>query len=155
MRLALVVAVALLVAGGALAETGSRFERHVERLVATPTPLGPVLLAGDEAAWRVDVPAQAVVLVEASGERTEPFLLRATREGAAQSSLALPTTHAGFLLGTPGAWIVSVDPLAGVAVDIHVLFEGYVADAPGAPAGFTLTDAERSPLCVVPGACLP
>lgn len=149
-----VLAIALLVSVPALAETGTSFERHVERLVATPTPLGPLLLAGDSASWRVEVPAEAVVVVEAAGELPAPFLLRAAREGAAQDALALPATHAGFLLSTPGAWVVTIDPLAGVAVDIRVTFRGHVADDGGAPAAFTLTDIEDARACIVPGVCL-
>lgn len=149
-----ILAIALLVSVPALAETGTAFERHVERLVATPTPLGPLLLAADSASWRVEVPASAVVVVEAQGDAAAPFLLRASREGAAQDALALPTTHAAFLLSAPGAWVVTVDPLAGVAVDIRVTFRGHVADVGGAPAAFTLTDVDDERRCVVPGVCL-
>jgi len=142
-------AFALLLCAPALA-----FERHVERLVATPTPVGPLLLARDDAGWRVEIPPETIVFVDARGDPTTPFLLRATREGATQSSLALPTTRAGFVLATPGAWIVNVDPLVGVAVDIEVHLRGYVTDEGGAPATFTLTDAPTRTDCIVPGVCL-
>lgn len=149
-----VLAIALLVSVPALAQTGTSFERHVERLVASPTPLGPLLVASDSAAWRVDVPAEAIVVVVAEGDPATPFLLRAAREGAAQDALALPTTHAGFVLSQPGAWRVTVDPLAGVAVDIRVSFRGHVADDGGAPAAFTLTDVDDARGCIVPGVCV-
>lgn len=154
MRRWCVVVIALVACAPALAESGTHFERHVERLVATPSPVGPVILLADDASWRLDVPTEAIVIVEAEGDAASPFLLRAAREGAAQDALTLPTSHAAFLLSTPGAWIVTVDPLAGVAVDIRVTFRGQVADDGGAPAAFTLTDVEDRRTCVVPGVCL-
>lgn len=136
-------------------ETGSAFERSIERLVATPTPVGPLLLGSDQSTWRVDVPLGAIVTVEANGTPTAPFYLRARTMGAAESSFALPTSHAGFFLAGPESWQVSVDPVAGVAVDITIRFRGHVGDATGAPALFTLTPITIERGCLFPSVCLP
>lgn len=141
-----------LVAQGA---TGAFFDRHLERLVASPTPVGAVRVASDEGSWRVDVPVHAIVAIEARSDPSTPFALRAGPYGAGQSAFVLPTTHAGFILSEPGAWRVSVDPLAGVSIDIRVTFRGHVSDVNGAPAAFTLTDLGIAPGCVVPEVCLP
>lgn len=151
------LAVALLLSAPAVAAPmqGAFFERHVERMVARPTPIGPVILYSDETSWKVSVPENATVLVEAKGDRTEPFVLRAGLDGAAEDSLILPTTHAGFALSTPGDWRVRVDPLAGVAVDIVVTFRGHVSREDGVPASFTLDEATPRPYCVLGSVCLP
>lgn len=157
-RAALALIVLVLVSMPAVAEpiSASYVERHVERLVARPSPVGPVRIASDEASWRVSVPSHAVVLVEAQGAADEPFVLRAGPAGSgSMDALVLPTTHAGFLLSTPGDWRVRVDPVAGVAVDILVTFEGRVADVDGARTAFTLDEEATSPLCVVAEVCLP
>lgn len=153
--IALAVAMLLSMPAAAVPAEGAFFERHVERLVARPTPIGPITLYSDEASWSVRVPEHAVVLVEAIGNRTEPFVLRVGMEGAAEDSLILPTTHAGFALHTPGDWRVRVDPLAGVAVDIVVRFRGHVSDDAGAPAVFTLDEAQPRLYCVLGSVCLP
>lgn len=151
------VALALLAAAPlhALAETGTAFERRIERLVATPTPIGPLLLFSDRAAWRVDVPPSAVVLVEARGSDSAPFSFRAERLDEAGSAIAYPTTHAGFLLSESGAWRVAVDPLVGVKVDIRISFRGMTGGTSGGPAAFTLTDLEVDDGCLFRGVCLP
>lgn len=150
------LALALMLSAPAVAApvTSTFVERHVERLVARPTPIGPLTLGSDEASWRVSVPQHAIVVVEAVGNKTEPFILRAGRVGAAEDAMILPTTHAGFVLSTPGDWRVRVDPLAGVAVDIVVTFRGHVADGDGGPASFTLDDEPANPLCLFGSVCL-
>lgn len=140
----------------ALAETGTSFERRIERLVASPTPAGPLLLMSDRASWRVDVPPSAVVVVEARGSDSAPFSFRAERVDAPSGSMvAYPTTHAGFLLSEPGAWRVSVDPLVGVKVDVRISFRGMTGGTGGGPASFTLTDLEVDKGCLFRGVCLP
>lgn len=134
---------------GVHAASGTAFDRHIERLVASPTPVGPLLLASDRAAWLVEVPGSAIVSVEAEGTTSAPFLFRAERVGERGSSFVLPTTHAGFLLSEAGAWRVSVDPLAGVQVDITVKFRSQTG------ASFTLTDLELDRGCLFPAVCLP
>jgi hypothetical protein len=155
---ALVALMVLLVATAplaALAESGTFFERRIERLVASPTPIGPLLLGSDRAAWRVDVPESAVVLIEARGTGGAPFLFRAERMDEPGSSVLFPTTHAGFLLSEPGAWRVAIDPLAGVRVDIRITFRGMTGGTGGGPASFTLTDLQLDRGCLFAGVCLP
>ena len=146
----LVVVLLLAVASApALAETGTAFDRHIERMFALPTPVGPFLLMSDRAAWRVDVPTSAIVSVEAEGSASAPFIFRVERLDEAGSSLVVPTTHAGYVMSEPGAWRVSVDPVAGVEVDITIRFRS----ANG--ASFTLTDLELDRGCLFPAVCLP
>lgn len=152
--IALALAVMMSAPAVAAPVTATFVERHVERVVARPTPIGPITLGSDEASWRVSVPTHAIVVVEAIGNRTEPFVMRAARVGAAEDAMILPTTHAAFVLSTPGDWRVRVDPLAGIAVDIVVTFRGHVADGAGAPTSFTLTDEPADPLCIVGSVCL-
>lgn len=153
-RMALVAIIVLALSAPLVgADVGPVFTRHVERLVATPTPLGPALLLSDAAAWRVDVPSEGVVVVEAHGSTSAPFYLRANRS---LSNVALPLSHQSILLHEPGAWRVEVDPAAGVVVDITVTFRGHVGrDGTGKPLAFTLTDLESGDGCVVVGVCLP
>lgn len=153
-RVALVVLIVLALSAPAVAsEVGTVFERRIERLVATPTPLGPALLLSDAAAWRIDVPASGVVLVEAHGSDTAPFYLRANRS---LSQVVLPASDQAILLHQPGAWRVEVDPALGAAVDIRVTFRGFVgAEGQGTPLAFRITDLETGDGCVVPGVCLP
>ena len=152
LALALLAAPALVADGPS--ETGVRFDKRIERLVATPTPFGPLLALGDAAVWRVDVPSSAVVLVEAWGNDTAPFHFRFERTGSAPSTFFVPTTHAGAIL-TSGSWRVTVDPAAGVAVDIHVSFRGQAGGAGGGATPFTLTQIANDNPCLFPSVCLP
>lgn len=149
-----VALIALLALPALTAETTTHAERRVERLVATPTPLGPLRALGDEHAWRVDVPPEAVVLVEARSGANAPFTLRAHPLGTAEPAWEPPAVAAARLLG-PGSWRVAVDPAAGAAVRIDVAFRGHLVDVGGAPASFAIHALEADQGCVVPGACLP
>lgn len=148
----LVVAILLAAGAPAMAATGVAFERHVERLVATPTPIGPVLVLSDRASWDVTLDAATILWVEAQAPDHSPFYLT-TDCGA--TFVTLPSSHDGRLCGKPGTWRVSVDPAGGAAVDITVRFRGHVGDLTGAPSPFTLTDVAADRGCVVLGACLP
>lgn len=147
--------VSLLVATSVLAAAGTHETRTLQRLVATPTPLGPATLLSDQAVWRVDVAEGTVVLVDASAGPNSPFYLRAHPLTSPEPTVGLPAFRQSFLLSPPGPWRVVVDPAAGAAVEITVTFRGSVSDVDGAPAAFTLTDLERGHGCVVPGVCLP
>lgn len=157
-RVFVLLALALLAAPSLLAdeagETGSRFDKKVERLVAMPTPIGPLLVLGDAAVWRVDIPASAVVLVEAWSEETSPFYYRYERMGSAPSTFFVPSTHAGSIL-PPGAWRVTIDPAGGVAVDINVRFLGQTGGVGGGPNEFTLTTIANDNPCLLATVCLP
>ena len=134
--------------------TATMQDRVVARSLATPAPLGPILLLADDARWRVDVPAEAVVQVTARGAAGSLFLLGRHAAGAAPADPEIPTSY-GVLLLPPGSWIVRVDPFAGAPFRADVRFEGFVVDVGGAPAAFTLTDLRNDRACVLPGACLP
>lgn len=157
-RITLLLVAAALTAPTLLAdeasESGAHFEKRVQRLFASPTPIGPILIANDAVVWRVDVPVSAVVLVQAQGSDTAPFHFRFERMGAAPSSLFVPTTHAGALLGGPGAWRVTIDPAAGVLVDVKVRFVGQAGGPGGAPHAFTLTRIDNDNPCLLPTVCL-
>lgn len=128
----------------------------VQRLVGTPTPLGPATLLSDQAAWRLDAPSGAVVLVDAASGPNSPFYLRVHRIGEPEPTVSYPATQQSFLIPAGGAWRVAIDPAAGAAVEITVSFRGAYTDIDrGAAAAFTLTELEKGRGCVVPGVCLP
>lgn len=127
-------------------ETGDRFERRIERLVASPTPAGPLLLLSDAASWRVDVPNGALVHVEAEGSRTAPFYLRVDRMDAPPSTFPVPSSHSGYIVSA-GSWRVMVDPAAGANVDITLRMSS--------AAPFTLTPIAHDRACLVASVCLP
>ncbi|HUR69868.1 MAG TPA: hypothetical protein VM370_11540 [Candidatus Thermoplasmatota archaeon] len=135
----------------AVAQVGSAFDVHVERLIASPTPAGPLILLNDEASWVITIPEPTEVLVEAQSAADEPFYL--TTDCRA-SVIVLPTSHDAVLCH-PGVRRLQVDPAAGVDVDIIVRFRGHVVDLPGASSEFELVDRPASASCVVPGVCLP
>lgn len=149
-----VVLVAVLAAPVAAAPA-SVYERHVEGVVGSPTPLGATRLLSDEARFLLDVPKDVTVFVDAVGTPTAPFYLRFHREGAGAPDLQAPSSRASLLLPGPARWVVAVDPAVGVDVDVRLRFEGHVVDVGGAAAAFVLEDAGRDRACVVPGVCLP
>lgn len=155
MRGSLLIILLLGLAAPAWAGDASQFHHRVERLVASPTPAGPLTLLEDHAAWRADVPPGIVVLVEARSDGGALFALRCAPL-AAPDALVLPAaTRQACLLGSAGAWRVHVDPDAGAAVSVDVTFRGAFGDVGQAPAAFSLTLLRDGPACVVPGACLP
>lgn len=125
------------------------FVRHVERTLASPTPLGPLTLADDTAAWRAEIPAGVVVCVHAEAATPTPFWLRA-QGGDVVLASPTPALQQGFLL-PPGAWTVTLDPAAGAKVSIDVTFEGHYVDCVSGAARFSLQDLP-SPCAE---ACLP
>lgn len=152
--LTLVLLAALL--APALADTsGTTHTRTVERLVATPTPLGPVTVLDDGHVWEVDVPAGAQVFVKAKGAPGSLFYLRWHGPVSPYPPpLAAPAAEDGATL-PPGVWRVTVDPAGGAAVTVAVTFAGHHGDLGGPPASFTVRDVSGGNPCVVPGACLP
>jgi len=157
---AFVLLALVLLAAPAMAEgasgTGTRFVERIERVVASPTPVRQFLLLSDAHVWRVDVPASGVVTVYAEGRESAPFWLRAERLDAGPSTALLPATRAGLILPAEGAWRVTLDPAAGVAVDISITFRGSAGGTgTGAPLPFTLTPLERGDACLFPSVCLP
>lgn len=136
------------------AEVGTAFERHVERLLGTPTPIGPVLFLSDRATWEMELDAATVVWIEADAPGSSPFYLTTSCNSLA---VLLPSTHEGRLCSKPGVWRIDVDPAGGAAVDITVRFRGHVGDLRGAPSAFRLTNAsaDDDARCIVPGVCLP
>lgn len=151
------ILLALLVALPALAAPQpSSQTRTVDRLVAYPTPVGPVTLLDDGHAWEVGVPLGAQVFVHALGAPGSLFYLRSQGPGSpAMPPVAAPTQEDGATLG-PGTWRVTVDPAGGAAIHVEVTFTGAYGDLDGgAPAPFTLRDLKGGSPCVAPGACLP
>lgn len=147
--------VTLLVLASAGAETATRQTRVVERLVGTPSPLGPVLVLSDQTSWRVDNAGDTVVLIDAKADPPALFYLRVHRLDEPEPVVAYPGAHLSHLISAPGSWRVVVDPAGGAAVKVTVTFRGHVTDVDGAHASFTLTDLEKAGGCVVPGVCLP
>lgn len=157
-RSTIALALSLLLLAPALhaaSSTAAFHERRIDRLIATPTPAGPILLGSDEVRYRLDVPAHATVLVRADGTNTSFFHASFHRVGTATPDITFPTRHATFELPGPASWLVRIDPAGGGAFHARITFEGFVADVGGAPATFTLTDAGDDRACVVPGVCLP
>lgn len=153
--LVLTVLAAGLPFAGAGSTTADQQQRDVSRLIATPTPLGPLDAWSDVWSWRVDVPSSAVVVVEAFSGQTSAFELRFHRAGDTQTSVSTPAMHQSIQL-TNGAWIVDLDPTLGANVNIHVRFDGHVGDANGARTPFTLTDLGSAGACFMPSqVCLP
>lgn len=136
-------------------ETAAVQERHVQRLVASPTPAGPLTILSDDASWRIEIPAATVVRVDAQANARGQFYLSYHRENQAEPDLTFPASRQLALLPGPGAWIVRIDPAAGAAFDARVLFEGFVGDVDGARSPFTLVDLPRERSCPIAGACLP
>lgn len=149
--------ICILLLGASVGAQGgaSQYVHHVDRLVATPTPAGPLTLLADDAAWRADVPAGAIVFVEAHAAPGSAFLLRCAPLGSPDTVVLPAATRQGCLLGHAGPWRVVVDPALGVATNITVTFRGAHVDIHGIPAPFGLTLLRDGPGCVVPGACLP
>ena len=158
-RAVIVIAMSLLLAAPALAsETwGAHHERRVDRVVATPTPLGPFVIAtaSDETRWLVDVPAETTVFVHANGSATSVFYLAWHLEGKAPPDLRFPARAHAFTLPGPAQYIVRLDPAGGADFHARVYFDGFVTDEKGAPAGFRVVDAGNDAGCIVPGVCLP
>ena len=145
---------ALLLCLPALAAPATTQTRTVERLVAMPTPLGPVTALDDGHAWEVDVPADAQVFVKAEGQPGSLFYLRWGRPDAPDRPALAPSQEGGATL-SPGTWRVTVDPAGGAAVRILVTFTGHYGDLDGgSPAPFTLRDVKGGNPCVLPGVCL-
>lgn len=134
------------------AEVGTAFERRIERLVGSPTPLGPARALSDQAAWNITLDDATVVWIEARAAGQSPFFLTTDCSGTVVFG---PSTHEGRLCTRPGTWRVEVDPAGGVAVDITIRFRGHVGDLDGAASAFQLTDSLADEACVVPGVCLP
>lgn len=134
--------------------------RHVTRVLASPTPLPPpldaVALLSDRAAWRVDVDASAVVVVDARSTEAAPFWLRFHPWGEPSPQSPLPGARQSPTLSgaLAPAWRVEVDPALGAGVDVVVRFHGHVGDATGRPWPFLLTDVEDGRGCAQ-GTCLP
>lgn len=132
--------------------TGPAFDRYVDRLVGTPTPLGPARALSDRVAWNITLDDATIVWIEASASETSPFYLTTT---CSDVVFLGPSTHEGRLCSRPGTWRVEVDPAGGIAVNVTVRFRGHVGDLDGAPSPFRLVDAARDDACVVRGVCLP
>lgn len=139
----------------ALSDAGALHERRIDRIVATPTPLGPVLAGSDEARYLLDIPESVVVEVRAEGPAHALFYLSHHRADRATRDLALPASYQTILVPGPGQWIVRVDPAGGADFHARLVFRGYVSDVGGAPGAFDLVDAGRDGACVVAGTCLP
>lgn len=135
--------------------TSAFHERRVDRLVATPTPVGPVLVAGDASRWLLDLPAETVVRVVATGGAAALFHLTWHLEGEAPPDVSFPARHQSFEVSGPARWIVRLDPAGGAGFHARITFEGFVSEAGGAPSAFALTDLGHDGACVVPGVCLP
>lgn len=130
--------------------------RTVERLVATPTPFGPLTVLADDHVWEVDVDVGRVVVVDALGSPGTLFHFRYHRAGTPEPGLEAPVPSISRPLHGPGTWRVVVDPAGGVANRIDLTFRGFVGDPDGGnPAPFALRDVKGSRPCVVAGACLP
>lgn len=152
-----VLTIAILAApslAAAASVTGTEQVRYVTRTLASPFPFAKVAFFSDQAAWRVDVDAGAVVVVDASSNDTAPFHLRFHRWDEPAPSSLVPSSRQAPSLAGPGAWRVEVDPAAGARVHIQVRFHGHIGDAEGRAWPFTLTDVARDPGCGL-GACLP
>lgn len=156
LRRVMVAAIALATASSApaFAQTGTAFDFHVERLVASPTPAGPVLLLSDAATWDLTLATPAIVWIDARATGGSLFLLTTD---CGPLGVSAPASHDVRICSRPGTWKIQVDPAAGVAVDILVRFRGYTHDVGGAPAAFALegTSAPDATRCVVTGVCLP
>ena len=151
------ILLAVLLALPALAAetTGPTHTRAVDRLVAYPTPLGPVTVLDDGHVWEVDVPQGTQVFVHAKGAPGSLFYLRwSAADAPAPPLLAAPAAEDAATLRA-GTWRVAVDPAGGAAVSVQLTFTGTYADLHGAPASFTVRDVKGGSPCVVPGACLP
>lgn len=130
-------------------------EREVKALVASPSPWGPLTALDDSTSWRVEVPEGVVVCVDAIESGAALFDLRATHDGPSLQS-PTPALRQSLLLPGPDTWTLTVDPVAGAEVDVHVMLDGHFVDCPNGPASFTITDLPRPPPCVgEAGACLP
>lgn len=154
-RATLAVALSLLLLGPVAAVSDSFHERRVDRVVATPTPAGPIVLASDEVRWRVDVPAHATALVRAEGAAASWFHATFHLEGRSPPDARFPARAHAFELPGPAAWIVRVDPAAGADFHARVTFQGFVSQVGGAPAAIGVEDAGNDRGCVTPGVCLP
>lgn len=149
----LLLALPLLASGAA--DTATTHTRTVDRVVAYPTPYGPVTLLDDGHVWEVDVPTGAQVFVHAKGAPGSLFYLRVHAAGAPSAPhVAAPTAEDGRTL-PPGTWRVVADPAGGAAVKIVVTFRGHWADVDAAPAPFALHDVKGGSPCLLPGVCLP
>ena len=144
---AILCVAALLALPMATGATGTEFHRRVERLVASPGPVGPHDALSDQATWRVVVPpgGRVEVRADAASDAT-PFHLRFEPWGARWSPSPIPSAHQSVEL-PPGDWRVVVDPAAGVQVDVRVSFRG--------PVAFSLVDVAVDRPCGPAGACLP
>lgn len=158
MRGAFVVAVLVLtlVAAPAPASDGATQTRSVRALAALPTPLGPVTALDDGHVWEVTVPTGVTVFVDATAAPGSLFHLDAHEpEKKPAWKPRAPTFRDGHTLPA-GIWRVVLDPAAGAAVNVDLVFRGFVGDmAGGAPAAFGLRDIKGPNPCVVRGACLP
>jgi hypothetical protein len=136
-------------------ESGTHLTRHLDRLVASPTPLGPLVMLGDEGAWRVEVPEGVVVCVNAREDGAAPFTLRATHGDSTLAS-PVPSLAQSLTLPGPAAWELRADPAFGADVHVTVDLRGAYVECGNQAAAFTLTDLPASPPCATEvGACLP
>lgn len=136
----------------AWAENATQRERHVDRLVASPTST-PTMLS-DRSWYRVEVNTGTVVAVDATSTGTAVFSLKYNRWGDPPGGSPIPSTRQGALLRA-GIWSVVIDPDAGADVHITILFHGHASDVTGAPAAFVLNDVAVDRACVTPEVCLP
>lgn len=153
MRAGVTVLMMLILSVPAVADEGVAFEDRIERAVASPTPAGPALLLSDRHAYAITLDDVAYVEVFAESDPTSTFYLTAS---CVPGIVAAPASRQSIACSDPGTHTIEVDPAAGAAVNIRILFRGYIADPDDGepyPFGFSRTAADRS--CVVPGTCLP
>lgn len=137
----------------AVAPSTTAIDFHIQRLVATPTPVGPLLVASDAVTWDLTLSDPTLVSIEVLSGQASPFILTTT---CGATVISTPSSHDGRICSRPGTWQVQVDPVAGVAVDITVRFRGHVIDIGGAASSFVITQTSGDDRgCVVPGVCLP
>lgn len=150
-RREVVLVLVLLAVPLSAAENATLVQRHLERVLASPLPI-----ASDQAAFHVDVPLGAVVLVDARSAPSSVFFLHFHRDQAMDAGSPTPAFAQSALLGA-GSWSVTVDPVAGALVRIDVTFRGFVSDVGGAPAAFGFYDVaiDRGCTSLQPEVCLP
>lgn len=154
-RSILVFALLVLLLPAAGADVGAHFTRHVDRLVASPTPVGGLVVLGDAASYRVEVPEGVVVCVDATESGAAPFTLRAS-DGARTLASPVPTLAQSLLLPGPSTWTLQVDPAFGAEAHITLDLAGSFVDCGRTSAAFGLVDMDASSACLTEaGACLP
>lgn len=136
----------------AFASSGAAFDERITRMVGTPTPLGPALVASDRSSWAITLDEVAYVVILAEAPLNSPFYLTAS---CVPAIITAPASRQSIACGSAGTHTIQIDPAGGVAIDITVRFRGHIADRSGAPYAFGFERTSGGLACVVPGVCLP